>query len=238
MDLISVLLAFLGILVGAAPWVIPKAWYYFSTSKPTKRFWNPMFKQGGVSLITTAGKWQSPTLSQFCDFIAVIKAGTFFEKHFPGKYHLFTCEDNAPDVLTRNLILIAGPLSNSVTKHVLEKIKVRYTFKNHDIIDLSTGDYVRRSKIKDSNLPNSAEDYGIITKCVNPFNPNTRVIMAMGSHGWGTQAALEALFDPKNLNFLLAQNVDCYQLLISVAVHERHCGTAILETDSFVQIKG
>jgi hypothetical protein len=216
----------IGFLLGQGPWIIARARGYFATTRPIRKFLGPMFN-GGLSIITTGGEWQSTTKSQFCDYVAANDAERIFQKQFRTRYSRYTDEEISGDVLKRNLLLVAGPLSNAVTKDVLARVNATYVLQDHDIVDKGDVTFCRKSELSAGGQ--IVKDYGVITKCLSPFNEDRGVIMAMGCHGWGTQAALAALFDPKVIDFLLQKKTECWEIVVFVNVMNRRAGKPVLE---------
>jgi len=187
-----------------------------------------------LSIITPEGEGGTGIKSQVFDFWATSDAENLFRKISRWHFKRYLCGEKTSCMLKGNLLLVGGPGANSITRDILERIPVRYKFNDDAIIDITNVNFYRKPDIKDNNL---SKDYGVITKCYNPYNEKKYVIIAMGCYGWGTWASLKATLDPAIVKFLTKKNADLYQVLVSIEVYDKMPGEPKLEKDTFVVLK-
>jgi hypothetical protein len=223
----------IGLIIGFSPWIYNKVHYYRNTTRPFQKFWGSMFS-GGLSIITTVEEREQVIKSQVLDYLAINDAEQVFKGLYPNKYHRYTCDENTRGMLNGNLLLVGGPIANDITSVLMKRVSLRYVFRDHEIIDTTTNSLICKATQETGMI---SEDYGIITRQINPYNKSKKVIMVTGCYGWGTWAALEALLEPKNMNFLSEKRAEFYQVLVSVNIHSRIPGVPILKTDTFVNLE-
>lgn len=196
------------------------------------KFWGDMF-DGNLSIITASEEREPEIKSQVFDFLALSDAEKEFDRMYPDKYRRYTCTTLLPDTLNKNLLLVGGLIPNDITKEVFHRTDLRYTFQGNDIIDKIDPNFSQKAEIENGIV---VRDYGIITKCKNPFCGNRNVIIVAGCYGWGTWGALEALLDSQNLRFLSGKKAPYFQILVSVGVFRKLPQEAILKKDTFITI--
>jgi hypothetical protein len=223
-----------GLLTVLTPWAVRKFLDYKNRRRPFEKFWKPMFREG-LSIITAAEEKESEIKSQVFDFLATSDAEKEFDRVFTGKYWRYTCDALAPDSLGRNLLLVGGPISNEVTKEIWKKADTRYYFEENDIRDKMNPDFSKKPNIENGIV---VRDYGIITKCKNPFQQGRSVIVVSGCYGWGTWGSLETLLNPQNLKFLSEKGDLFFQVLVSINVFRKLPQRPILIKDTYISIGG
>lgn len=234
-SILRIIISYLiGLLTLLTPWSIRKFLYYKNKQRPTGKFWSPMFDKG-LSIITATEEKEPEIKSQVFDFLAINDIEKEFHKTFLGKYWRYTCTAISPDALKRNLLLVAGPIPNDITREVLHRVDTRYTFRGNDIINKMDPNFSQKAEIENDIV---VRDYGIITRCKNPFHGNRNVIIVSGCYGWGTWGALKALLDPQNLRFLSTKKAPYFQILVSVGVFRKLPQETILKKDTFITIGG
>ncbi len=96
--------------------------------------------------------------------------------------------------LQKNIILIGGPVINTVTSKINSRLPVRFDkASNWGIV----------SKISGKSYP--ADEAGIIVKAKNPFNPKKQVLVIAGKRHSGTKAAMIAFI--KKFNEIALGNI-------------------------------
>jgi hypothetical protein len=117
-------------------------------------------------------------------------------------YKILPSHNFPGDRLQGNLILIGGPDANEITEKVVERLSMRLKFgdPNSHIISItdSSNGKIYIPKRNASNI--AVEDYGVIVKAPNPFNPEKTVILLAGSFGHGTHGAATVLASEYLLN--------------------------------------
>jgi DNA-binding CsgD family transcriptional regulator len=85
------------------------------------------------------------------------------------------------DDLRRNLILIGGPIVNTVTGRINEKLPVRFDPQKH---------WAVHSTLSGTHYHEDAA--GVIVRAKNPFNPRAHVLLLAGKRSSGTRAVITA----------------------------------------------
>lgn len=105
------------------------------------------------------------------------------------------------DTLKNNLVLIGGPDCNKITAEVLARLDCTLQFADAERHVVSIVDR-RRDEVhnpKMVNDPTSAEafrlveDYGLVIRARNPFNPESSVLIICGSFGFGSWAGAQLI---------------------------------------------
>ncbi len=128
------------------------------------------------------------------------------------------------DALAEPLISVGGPIPNKVSRFLLEQSEIVYGFGDEDghtivssrdpgfrIDPIRTGETVTR-------------DFGILTRMKNPYDKERDAIVACGTFGWGTQAALRVLTDGQSLEYL-ARFGRHFQVICTCLVDEDQIAT-------------
>jgi hypothetical protein len=111
-------------------------------------------------------------------------------------------EDNfSNDRLTNNIISIGGSTYNRVTKLIKDECSRNWAIIPHDKHDeIIDGDYFyheKQSGTKHKAGKNSNNiitlDYGLVTKCPNPFNRDSKVVILDGLHTYGLIGAAKVI---------------------------------------------
>ena len=223
-----------GLLSLATPWSINRFLNYMNNLRPIGKFWTPMLN-GGLSIITAHEEKELEVKSQVFDFLAISDIKKEFDRMFAGKHCLFTCENLSQDALQKNMFLVGGPIPNAVTREVLSNEDIRYYFERNNIKDKMNPDFCKKAVIENNIV---VRDYGIITKCENPFRQDRSVIIGSGCYGWGTWSALEALVNPQILQFLYGKGDPYFQILVSVNVFRKLPQEPILMGETYKSIGG
>lgn len=244
-DSMSILISFLiGLLVTGIPYAIHWLREWNSLKKPFKKFWTSMFI-GGMTIITASEEREKIVRSQVLDFVALSDATREFNVYFKGKFDVETCDNMSQSSVRKNLLLVGGPIPNSMTKHLHEEMGdvVTYAFridkqpntkgtrKGNQIINVHSSRVVRAPKFKGDLV---VEDYGIITKYINPFNSERHIIIVEGCYGWGTWASLNVILNPRFLKLLLKENV--FQVIVSVRMFNRTPGEPQLVPRTLIKL--
>ena len=105
--------------------------------------------------------------------------GTFLN-YLPSLHVMLDTEARTED-LQGNLILIGGPVVNTVTEKINSKLPIRFDKKNNWAINSTVS----------GKLYHSGET-GIIVKIKNPFNPKKQILLVAGKRYAGTRAVMIA----------------------------------------------
>jgi len=152
-------------------------------SEKSKQFLYPHMKNGELDTLIVIGSPDShgPYRSQARDGHYAVDLALFLgsiSRCKPGFITRLDTEIRNGD-LKRNLILVGGPIVNTITYKINEKLPIYF-------------DVVHQSRIvsRISNKVYYEDECGIIVKIPNPFNPNeTGILVLAGKRYWGTRAA-------------------------------------------------
>lgn len=186
------------------------------------KFWDPIMRSGFV-IVTPAEEKEAHIKSQVLDFQGLdeLKLQVIY-KYYQGKYKQTTCDNIPNEWLQRNLLLVAGPIPNTITRHILNKNNnsVRYYFDGNTIIDKKKTKKVIQADI--SNIGYPLIDYGIISRLRNPFNRKKWVVVLSGMFGWGTYASLVSVTTKDILEYINKHTKNNeFQVLVLTHVHDR-----------------
>lgn len=186
------------------------------------KFWDPILKDSFV-IITPAAEQEHEIKSQVLDFLGLDELKTVvISKYYQGKYKQTTCDNVSTEWLKRSLLLIAGPIPNTITRHILsqENKSVRYYFEGNDIVDKKKPKKTIHADPATAGYPQI--DYGIISRLRNPYNREKWVVIGSGMYGWGTYAALISLTTKEILDFIHKHaGSNEFQILVKTRVNNR-----------------
>lgn len=100
-----------------------------------------------------------------------------------------TSKEFSPREYEHNLVVIGGPIHNSVARTVLGRIRPPLHFEEHDLVDDST-DRRYKPKIVDGKI---VGDTSLLVLAPNPFNAQARVIVIAGCRTYGCLAGARTL---------------------------------------------
>jgi len=103
--------------------------------------------------------------------------GTFLD-YMPKLNVRLDTETRAED-LKNNLILIGGPVVNTITEKINSKMTIRFDKKDNWCISSTI-----------SNKKYHADENGIIVRIKNPFNPKKQILIVAGKRYAGTRAVM------------------------------------------------
>ena len=108
--------------------------------------------------------------------------------------------------INKNLIVLAGPKANPLTKELYASTKMNLTFRLNDEVIY---DGEQQVMVTTSYVPGSTHtidhltvDYGLVLYMPNPFGSSTQVLHLAGIRGCGTLAAAIAVTDDKLLHMI------------------------------------
>lgn len=124
----------------------------------------------------------------------------------------------AGELLTNNLLIIGGPVTNSTAGFHLALPEIPYKFCAHYIV--RTGDPTFKMGVPTRDEVVGSKDYAIITRMQNRYADNHDAIIVSGCHGWGTRAAAQALTDNRVIKYLNKNATRHFQVIVEVPVDE------------------
>jgi len=165
--------------------------------------------------------------TQVFDFLGLMDLQNTFNK-LGYKFKIARSDKISEDELRHNLISVGGPISNEVTKFLLEQGELIYT-GTYSTEPPKRFIYSKEDpKLKFEPSRNDkgliTRDYGLITRMRNPYNRSKDVIVACGCYGWGTQAAIRILKDVGSLSYLNRAG-QWFQVVCYCDIDENKVGT-------------
>ncbi len=156
-------------------------------SEKARNFLNPHLKNGDLDTLIIIGSPDShgPYRSQARDGHYAVDLAIFLGSISRCEPNFITRLDTEirESDLKRNLILVGGPIVNTVTYKINENLPIYFDVSHQSRIV---------SKI--SHKVYYEDECGIIVKISNPFNPdNTGILVLAGKRYWGTRAAIIAV---------------------------------------------
>ena len=115
------------------------------------------------------------------------------------KIELLKSSSEQTILLDKNILVVGGPLANTISAHTLEMIACKLPFVfSHTPRYIAIGNRVYKPEYtNDESFVKS--DYAIIVKTDNPFLEDVtmgkKLFLIMGLHGYGTKGAVLALLD-------------------------------------------
>lgn len=155
-------------------------------SEKSRQFLHPHVKNGKLDTLIVIGSPDShgPYRSQARDGHYAVDLALFLGSISRCEPEFITRLDTEirEGDMKRNLILVGGPIVNTVTYKINEKLPIYFDIMHQSHIV---------SKI--SNKTYYEDECGIIVKIPNPFNPDeTGILILAGKRYWGTRAAIIA----------------------------------------------
>lgn len=165
--------------------------------KSESDFLNPFVKDGELNALVVVGspdphgpeKARSRDGYYGIDFALFL--GTFL--NYVPKFNVKLDTEVRESDLKKNLILIGGPVVNSVTEKINPKLPIRFEGANRVI----------KSDISKKSYPE--DEIGIIVKTKNPFNQEKFILLIAGKRFSGTRAAIIAFL--KNFKEITKGNI-------------------------------
>lgn len=151
-----------------------------------KSFLEPIIEDGQLNAVIIVGSPDphGPEKARSRDGYYGIDLALFlgtFLNYIPSLNVKLDTEARTED-LEKNIILIGGPVVNTITSKINDKLPLRFDKENNWGI-ISTI----------SNKTYHADETGIIVKAKNPFNPKKYILLVAGKRHSGTRAVMIAL---------------------------------------------
>lgn len=162
-----------------------------------KSFLEPFIEDGNLNAVIIVGSPDphGPEKARSRDGYYGIDLALFlgtFLNYIPSLNVKLDTEARKED-LDKNIILIGGPVINSITEKINDKLPVKFVKEeNWKIKSLVSGkEYL-------------SDETGIIIKCKNPFNPKKFILLVAGKRYAGTRAVMIAFI--KHFNEIIKGN--------------------------------
>jgi len=158
--------------------------------RPVRRLWNLQEESQLTIVISDAGlsdKSEYTGLVYPSETRAAGEIETFLIRTYPKltvQLHLSSNVSN--ELLSKDLVVIGGPIYNSIAKDLLTRSPSLANFDGYRLL-LSNGNWSQEATI-DSN-GEVTTDVGLVYITKNPWNPQKRIFLFAGSRAFGTLAA-------------------------------------------------
>jgi len=216
-----------GVIIEILKWISPnglvKIRHYLKVEKPIRIFFKKTRKELTLFILPPADIDPIVKGTQIFDFLGAMELQDIF-RELGYKFEVRRSDNVSEAELKRNnLLIVGGPIPNKIAKYLFNQNEIIYRFggeEGHDIINIKTGQtVVSPQKDEKGRIKN---DYGILTRMKNPYNPKKDAIIASGCFGWGTQACLRIMKDPQVIKNINEQVKDKYyfQIIVSVEIDE------------------
>ena len=162
-----------------------------------KKFLEPFIEEGSLnaSIIVGSPDPHGPEKARSRDGYYGIDFALFlgtFLNFIPALNVKLDTETHDKD-LQNNLILIGGPVVNTITEKINQKLPIRFDKKNNwNIMSTISGKTYH------------TDEMGIIVKAKNPFNPKKSILLIAGKRHAGTRAVMIAFL--KNFKEIIKGN--------------------------------
>lgn len=189
-------------LVGIASGLtLPALYYlyiYLTKRLPIKRFWKDYISNKTYGILScsetvididssSTGLYDSLTIADIKEVLSSFPKTSFKP---------YSCKRFPPEMNENNIILIGGPISNSLTKMVTEDRQLTaLKFDGHKIINKENG------KSFEASVENNkvSRDCGLIVRMKSLYNPKYKIIIIAGCYDYGTYLSGKALTTPEIL---------------------------------------
>jgi hypothetical protein len=158
---------------------------YIVDVHPLRSYWKEFLKSGCVIVVPKPLTGEPEML--FGDTSAALSIHSFLQTLAKKeRFELRWSDKIFRDDLNGNLVLIGGPMSNSITKAFTETLKLPFSFSSqpkHDIMDSKGGPIFSP---KENGPDDYSPDYAIVLKIGNPHNEEKKLVIIAGCHRYGT----------------------------------------------------
>ena len=209
---------------------ITKIYEYIKFRRPLRKFWRKFLKEGCAVIVPSVPESYSEAslLGGVSDLRAQAEiAGTLSSLNPQKEIRCLEARFAAP-WLSGNLVLIGGPITNSVTRRFIQEFKrngrLLFDFQNHDLC-IYVGEERRRWMAEWNSEGDITLDYGLIYRGSNPYDERYEIIILAGCHGFGTYGAAKAVLKPEIVNELAGRELIA---VIKIHVYEGIPQTPIL----------
>lgn len=196
----------IGIVIDILEWIVPngflRLWHYYKFERHISNFFKNLKKDETVLIVPPSDVDPIIKGTQVFDFLGIMELHEVFSE-MEYKLKKVRADNISEEEKRHNLISVSGPIPNAVTKFLLERNEINYAFggsDGHSIISKTNPTLKFDPQKNDKGI--ITNDFGIITRMQNPYNPDKEAIIVCGSYGWGTQAALRILMDKDSLIYL------------------------------------
>jgi hypothetical protein len=180
---------------------------------PARLAWGLSDPANAVFVLATSAKIDTGTYFRYASGLGQIRAISILVPSFIRAYQTFQSSnvllsEEAPTMLYgHDLIVIGGTKNNALTADLLDKIpNLPYTQNVNDIVDNRTGEIIV-GIAKDHKI---VEDYGVIIKTRNPYNPKATCLIFFSTHTYGLDAAAVAFVEQmSSYRYMFHPNYAC-----------------------------
>ncbi len=105
----------------------------------------------------------------------------------------------AAERLEENIVLIGGPITNELTRRMMQDFDFPFSFRKRTLIDRYQNKEYAPKLAKDGSV---LEDFALVLKITNPYNDRRSLVIIAGCFGYGTYSASLAVTNPKSLRII------------------------------------
>jgi hypothetical protein len=183
------------LLASLLPYGVTQIWNYVSRDRHFDKFWGEFTED---LLIVLPFRNPSPEARYSPTLVGLME---FSNRLREIKAIDVTSSDNLSfSEQRRNILAVGGPITNLVTKNILQHDSIFYSFEGHAIVRVNEPDWRLDPTPKSGMM--IEKDYGLITRISNPYDKSKDVICLAGCYGWGVQACLRLLSDVDSIKYL------------------------------------
>lgn len=209
-----------------------------------RRFWTPIVTNGEF-LIVFPDREKKPSIPGIISYDVKsinILLRELSEKFSSVEHQSVTDVEFGSEHKHQHMIVVAGPVSNNLTRDLLQTNDLPYAFEQ-DGEELSAT-IVPRADDEDPYAPDTIQsdtgavpevstDYGIITRIESPYDTDFIILNVAGGFGQGTFSGFELLTDPDALARFCHEGGDEFQALYKVPVDRQ----GVIQTPEIINIE-
>jgi len=198
---------------------ITKIYEYIRFRRPLRKFWRRFLKEGCAIIVPSVPESYSEAslLGGVSDLRAQAEIAGVLGSLNPQKEIRCLEARFAAPWLSGNLVLIGGPITNSVTRRFIQEFKrdgrLLFEFQNHDLC-IYVGEERRRWMAEWNSEGDITLDYGLIYRGSNPWDERYEIIILAGCHGFGTYGAAKAVLKPE-----IVRELTGHELIAVIKIH-------------------
>ena len=191
---------------------------------PAGQIWGNFRKQRVEIVLTTAPEVSAKEFSTLvfpAEAAAASEVQSYLTKNLNSDCRINFSANFSPTKFDRNLVVIGGPLHNSVTSTLLDKIKNQsgFVFDGHRITLADGALYEATVRAKAGAQDDILTDFGVVLHTRNPLSPDSYITLLLGSRTYGCLAAARALLHNETKQFAqMVSKFDEYGAVVSCEV--------------------
>lgn len=173
---------------------------------PVRSFWDGCLKSSVNIIIPSwpADYEEQPLRTGHSDLLAAARAASLLSSFHNRREEIKILEGKyaAQDRLEENVILIGGPVTNEITRRIMQEFEMPFSFADHILLD---NRHNKKYEAKADENECILEDYGFVLKTKNPYNDQKSLVIIAGCYGYGTYSGAVAITDYGILRDIIRQ---------------------------------